>query len=235
MQAIILTGGFGTRLQAVVKSVPKTMADINGKPFLSFVLDYLSRFEVRTLVLCTGYLQEKIIEYFGDSCRGMKISYSKEENPLGTGGAIVNALKYIDKNQPIIVLNGDSFLKIDYKKLMDFHLEKKSDLTIALRKMKDCARYGSVEINNENLITEFKEKDKKSACEGLINGGVYVINPKIFSDFDLTESFSFEKDFMMKYLRELQPYGFVVDNYFIDIGIPDDYKKAQVELENFIK
>lgn len=229
MQAIILAGGFGTRLQSVVKDVPKPLADINGKPFLSYLLQNLQSYGITDVVISVGYLQEKIIEYFGDSFLGMKISYATEEKPLGTGGAILNSLKFIDKKKPVLVLNGDSFLQVDYQKLLTAH----KNFTMVLRKMDDCSRYGQVVVEG-NKIVEFKEKSSEKNS-GLINGGIYLLNPKIFEKFSLPESFSFESDFVMKHLQELELQAFIADEYFIDIGIPDDYKKAQNDLPQLIK
>lgn len=231
MQAIILAGGFGTRLQAVVKDVPKPMADISSKPFLAYLLSNLQSRGIKKLVISVGYLKEKIIEYFGDSYLGMKIDYALESKPLGTGGAIINSLKFVDENQPVIVLNGDSFLQVNYQKLVDIH---KQNLTIVLRKMDDCSRYGRVVFDENLVIRSFEEKsaEKKS---GFINGGIYVLDPGILKKFSLPEKFSFETDFLMKYLPELEPQAFTTDGYFIDIGIPDDYFKAQNELPRLIK
>jgi D,D-heptose 1,7-bisphosphate phosphatase len=229
MQAIILAGGLGTRLQAVVKDVPKPMADINGKPFLAHLLQYLQQYGFTDCCISTGYLQEKISTYFGDKYLGINVSYATEDRPLGTGGAIINSLKNCNKSAPIVVLNGDTFLKVDYKKLLEFHRTNNSQLTMVLRKMDDCSRYGAVEIDKNNCVISFKEKSSTS-FEGLINGGVYVIDPQIFSADNLPKQFSFEQDFLIQNLSNLQPYGFVADDYFIDIGIPEDYKRAQIEL-----
>ena len=117
MQAIILAGGFGTRLQQVVKDVPKPMADISGKPFLAHLLTNLQNQGFKKIVISVGYLKEKISEYFGDSYLGMEIFYAVEEKPLGTGGAIINSLKFIDSKKPFVVLNGDTFLQVNYKKV----------------------------------------------------------------------------------------------------------------------
>lgn len=234
MQAIILAGGFGTRLQAVVKDVPKPMADISSKPFLVYLLQHLKSCGITKVVISVGYLQEKIIEYFGNSYLDLEISYAKEDKPLGTGGAIVNSLKFIDKNQPCFVINGDSFLLIDYKKFFEFYQKKKSQLAIVLRKMNDCSRYGNVVFNDEYLITSFEEKSEQKKS-GFINGGIYLFDPKIFEKFPLPEKFSFEVDFLMKYLYEIQPQAFITDEYFIDIGIPADYQKAQDELPTLDK
>ena len=234
MQAIILAGGFGTRLQSVVKDVPKPMADISGLPFLAYLFTYLKNHNITDIVLSVGYLHQKIIDYFGNSYLGINIKYAIETEPLGTGGAIVNSLQFIDQNQPVIILNGDTFLQINYQKLIDFYDRNKSDLTIVLRNVEDSSRYGSVKIDDQNLIVNFVEKSiqKKS---GYINGGIYVLNPKIFSNYNLPKKFSFEQDFLCQYTVSIKPFGFVSEDYFIDIGIPEDYQKATVELPKLIK
>ncbi|MES2960918.1 MAG: D-glycero-beta-D-manno-heptose 1,7-bisphosphate 7-phosphatase [Pseudomonadota bacterium] len=231
MQAIILAGGFGTRLQSVVKDVPKPLADISGQPFLAYLLQNLKNYGVKKAVISVGYLQEKIIEYFGDSFLGIEIAYATEDKPLGTGGAIKNSLKFIDKNQPVIVLNGDSFLQVDYQKLLAAH---QKNPTLVLRKMDDCSRYGRVIFDDNFLITAFEEKSGETK-PGFINGGIYVLDPEIFDNYNLPESFSFEVDFLMKNLPQLEPQAFIADEYFIDIGIPDDYAKAQKDLPQLLK
>ncbi len=231
MQAIILAGGFGTRLQAVVKDVPKPLADISGKPFLAYLLQNLQNHGFKKIVISIGYLADKITEYFGNSYLGMEIFYAKENQPLGTGGAILNSLQFIDKNKPVVVLNGDTFLQIDYKNLLQQH---KTKLTLVLRKMDNCSRYGSVQFDENLVIKNFEEKSVEEKS-GFINGGVYVLDVQIFEKISLPQKFSFEADFLMKYLLELKPQAFLVDNYFIDIGIPDDYAKAQNELPNVVK
>ncbi len=238
MQAIILAGGFGTRLQSVVKDVPKPMADIKNLPFLSYLFTYLKNHNITDVVLSVGYLQQKIVDYFGNSYLGINIKYAIEIEPLGTGGAIVNSLKFVDQNQPVIVLNGDTFLQIDYKKLINFYVQKESDLTIVLRHLKDCSRYGSVKIDDKNHIVSFAEKNVKQDYaneSNLINGGIYVINPKLFAKYNLAKSFSFEQEFLSPNLKKINPSGFVVNDYFIDIGIPEDYQRAIDELPKIIK
>lgn len=235
MQSIILAGGFGTRLQSVVKDNPKPMAPIETLPFLAFIFIHLKKNNITDVVLSVGYLKEKIIDFFGESYLGIKIKYAIESEPLGTGGAILNSLQFIKKNQPVLILNGDTFLQIDYKKLFDFHHEKKSNLTIALRKVDNSDRYGSVQLDNKNLITNFVEKNISNNECNLINGGIYAINPQIFTNFNLPKKFSFENDFLCKYTNIIKPFGFISEDYFIDIGIPEDYRKANEELPKFIK
>lgn len=233
MQTIILAGGFGTRLQQVVKDVPKPMAEIDERPFLHYLITYLKKYNLVNLIISVGYKKEKIMSYFGENYLGSKIAYASEDQPLGTGGAIVNSLQHLDSNQPFMVINGDTFLKIDYQKLINFHLQNNADLTVVLRHMDDCSRYGNVVIDKQNLITNFEEKSstKKS---GYINGGIYIINPGLLDKMNLGQSFSFETDFLCKNVKKSKFCGFVADDYFIDIGVPNDYYRARLELYKII-
>lgn len=231
-EAIILAGGFGTRLQAVVNDVPKPMAPINRIPFLNYVFDYLKFYKIQHVVLSTGYLSEKIVEFYKDEFKGIKISYAKEETPLGTGGGIRNAMTKC-KTDDVLVLNGDSFFDVDIKVHYRNHIFKQADCTLALRKVNNAARYGTIQLGRLNRITAFKEKDNKE-IEGLINGGVYILNRAIYLNKTETDSaFSIEKDFYEKKIKELNIFGFEYNGYFIDIGIPEDYKKAQDDFKGF--
>lgn len=229
MQAIILAGGFGTRLQQTVKNTPKPMAPIGNKPFLFYLLSYLKKHHFTDVVFSVYYLKEQIEQYFGNNFLGLNIQYAIENEPLGTGGAIINSLKYTNKDKPLAILNGDTFLEIDYQKLIKNHQDSKSNLTIALNKVDNCSRYGVVQTDKKNLITEFKEKSNNQE-QGFINSGIYIINPKIFSNYDIKKKFSFETDFLVTFTKELKINSFKAKDYFIDIGIPEDYQKAQNEI-----
>lgn len=231
-EAIILAGGFGTRLQAVVSDVPKPMAPINNKPFLNYVFDYLKHYQIEHVVLSTGYLSEKITEYYKKEFNGIKISYAKEETPLGTGGGIRYAMEKC-KTDNVLVLNGDSFFEININAHYRNHVFKEADCTLALRKVDNAARYGTIKLGRLNRINAFKEKDNKEV-QGLINGGVYILNRKLYlNKTEANTAFSIEKDFYEKQISELQIFGFEYEGYFIDIGIPEDYKKAQDDFKNF--
>jgi D,D-heptose 1,7-bisphosphate phosphatase len=234
MQAIILAGGFGTRLQTIVKNTPKPMAPIDNRPFLFYLLSYLKKCGFKEVILSVGYLKEQIKESFGNEFFGLNIKYAFENEPLGTGGAIINSLEYVKTNEPLFVLNGDTFLELDYKKLIAHHNKRKSDFTIALNQMNDCSRYGMVKIDKHDVIVEFEEKSPQKQ-KGLINGGIYVINPKIFSNYNLEKRFSFETDFLTKFTRELKINAYKNECYFIDIGIPEDYHRAQKEIPAIVK
>jgi D-glycero-alpha-D-manno-heptose 1-phosphate guanylyltransferase len=227
MEAIILAGGFGTRLQSVLKDVPKPMAPIQNRPFLSYVLDYLLRWRIGRILLSVGYKHEVIRSYFGPAYNGMEIDYVVESKPLGTGGAIRQALKRA-QGSDVMVLNGDSFLNADLDSMAGFHAGHASLLTLAVKPMRNVDRYGTV-IVKDGRIVHFEEKTAKDF--GYINGGVYIVKRSIADHLErYNDPFSFESDFLARRTRELQPAAFICDEYFIDIGIPDDYKKAEQEL-----
>ena len=221
MQAIILAGGFGTRLQSVVKNCPKPMAPIHGKPFLAYLIEYLKLQGITRVVLSVHYLREQIEEFFKESYQGIEIRYAVEEQPLGTGGAIVHALKEIDSTKPVFILNGDTFLKLDYRAMYAEHQKSLPVLTMALRKIADCSRYGVVMTAGKE-ITAFGEQG--GAYPGLINAGVYLMDPMLFQKFPIGEQvFSFERDFLSSQINQLKSQAFIADDYFIDIGVPEDY------------
>lgn len=215
-EAIILCGGLGTRLRSVISDAPKPMAPIKNKPFLAFVLEYLKKQNISRVVLAVSYKYEIIQEYFGNSYLGMQILYSIEKEPLGTGGAILEALNLINSDS-CYVLNGDTFFDVNLDRLK---LDN-SDICVALKPMKNFDRYGSVDIDNNSYISAFNEK--KFTSNGLINGGVYLIKKNIFNSFNLPNKFSFEEFFQENFLI-FNAKATVFDDYFIDIGIPQDYK-----------
>jgi D-glycero-alpha-D-manno-heptose 1-phosphate guanylyltransferase len=230
--AIILVGGFGTRLKSVVPDVPKPMAPINNQPFLNYQLAYLEYFGIRNIVFSTGYLSEQINAYYKTQHNGLQVIYSHENTPLGTGGAIKLALKKI-ADEEILVLNGDSFFDVDLQAFYRLHKKNDSDTSLTLRKVNNASRYGNIEINMEGKIASFKEKNSQEK-PGLINGGIYIVNKKNFLDNSpTTDNFSIEKDFFEKQIHHLKIYGFNFNGYFIDIGIPEDYLKAQHDFKTF--
>lgn len=221
MQAIILAGGFGTRLKSVVSDVPKPMAPIADRPFLAYLLDELASQGFRKVILAVGYKKERIEEYFQHQYQGMEIVYSVETEPLGTGGCVSKAMSYADDDF-VFVLNGDTMFRIDFAEMAKLH-----HIAIACKKMKSFDRYGEVKIDR-GIVRSFSEK--KYVEEGYINGGIYYLPKRIFSKYVLPEKFSLEKDFLEKYISKLQISAYLSEDYFIDIGIPEDYERAQSEL-----
>lgn len=227
MEAIILAGGLGTRLRSVVPDLPKCMAPINGIPFISYLIDHLNKEGITNFVFSLGYKSEAFISLIEEKLPMKNFTVVIEDEPLGTGGAIKLACEKV-KNENVIALNGDSLFKVNLKALMNFHLTNKANCTLALKPMKNFDRYGSVEVDTSNKIKSFKEK--KFVEYGNINGGVYVINIPSFIKMSLVSKFSMEQDYLEKYTKEGNFNGFIQDNYFIDIGIPEDYARAQIEL-----
>lgn len=225
MEAIVLAGGFGTRLSHIVSDVPKPMATVNGHPFLKYIFDYLLKNGVTSTVLALGYKSEVVQRYFGYNYQDLKIEYSIEDTPLGTGGAIKKALDLCNK-EDVLIINGDTYFDVDLKKMKEFHRIKKSRLTIAVKPMINFDRYGTVVIEND-MVKKFDEK--KPTAIGKINGGTYLIKKEIFKAIDV-ESFSFEKIILESKIVDI--YTFESEGYFIDIGIPEDYYKAQEDFVN---
>lgn len=230
MEVIILAGGLGTRLRSVVSEVPKCMAPVAGKPFLWYLLKYLTRFEVSRVVLSVGYLREVIFKWVDEDKNEFpfEFDYAVEEEPLGTGGGIKLALDKIN-DERAFVLNGDTFFDVDLMQLYDAHMTGKKAITLALKPMRRFDRYGTVNLEpNTGTILSFNEK--QFCEEGLINGGVYVINKNERLFDGLGKKFSFETAVLEPQCSRHKLLGVVQDGYFIDIGIPEDYNRAQIEL-----
>ncbi len=225
MEAIVLAGGFGTRLQTLVNDVPKSMAPVNNKPFLEYLLNYLTGQGVKRVILAVGYKFETIQAYFGNQYHHLPITYAIETEPLGTGGAILNALKLAESEENI-VLNGDSMFRCDLQHLLQAHSAKKADITMALKFLEDSSRFGSVIIDEDHRIRGFLEKCA-GAIPGYVNGGVYLIRKRFMEEQGFPEKFSMERDCFEKFCATAAFYGYPSKGYFLDIGIPEDFLKAQ--------
>lgn len=230
MEAIVLAGGLGTRLRSMVNDVPKCMAPVAGKPFLWYLLTYLKHYNVDHVILSVGYLRECIYEWI-DTVRDefpFTIDYAVEEQPLGTGGGIRLALEQAHDDS-VFVVNGDTFFDVNLDILYDAHRIGHKPITLALKPMRHFDRYGRVDMNQATgTILAFCEK--KPCEEGLINGGVYVINRESDVFDHLPERFSFEQMVLEPQCARENLLGVVQNGYFIDIGIPEDYTRAQTEL-----
>ncbi len=226
-EAIVLAGGLGTRLKTAVPDVPKCMAAVNGRPFLSYIIDYYSAQGIEKFIFALGYKNEMIVSWIKQQYPALAAEYAIEKEPLGTGGAIQLALEKA-REKDLLILNGDTIFKVDLPEMSAFHERNSSACTLALKPMKDFERYGVVEINEEAQITDFKEK--KHYAEGLISGGVYILNAGRFRQQKRPAVFSFEKDYLERCYSFMPMYGCKQEGYFIDIGIPEDFEKAQVDL-----
>ena len=228
LEAIILVGGLGTRLKSVVPDRPKPLADIGGAPFLYYLMTSLGRAGVRSVVLAAGYKFD-LFNDFRDIELGVEnVEISVEESPLGTGGAIKKAFNLVQGSHAL-VLNGDSFFDVNYNEFCRFHKSLGNEISIACLKIADVSRYGSI-IYNRNVITGFSEKGKKGS--GYINGGIYLVNRSALGCMEEGQ-FSFES-----FLSIHAPDGnfgiYKHDGYFIDIGIPEDYQRANKEIPSMI-
>jgi D-glycero-alpha-D-manno-heptose 1-phosphate guanylyltransferase len=231
LEAIILAGGFGTRLQKVVSDVPKSMAMINDKPFLEYLLNFLTGQGIGKVILSVGYKQEMIREHFKDRFKQLSISYAIEDDPLGTGGGILNAFDQVEGDLAF-AMNGDSMFRIDLPAMQHLHETSGADITMALRFLEDTSRFGTVQVNADKRVTGFTEKDPDSEA-GYINGGIYLITRKFFSLHSFGKKFSIEKDCFEKCYKESRIYGYPAKGYFLDIGIPEDYMTAQDDFKRF--
>jgi D-glycero-alpha-D-manno-heptose 1-phosphate guanylyltransferase len=203
------------------------MAPILAKPFIGYLLDYLKQQGIERYIFSLGYKHDVIEQYLDTQYANIHKIYSVEETPLGTGGAIRLAAGKA-KADNVLVLNGDTFFRVDVSRLSDFHNQYNADCTLSLKPMIDFDRYGMVEIGADNRVHAFHEKQFYK--EGLVNGGAYALNVNNFLSEQLPEKFSFEKDYLEALHDERRMHGMIQDSYFIDIGIPSDFEKAQTEL-----
>ncbi len=231
--AIVLAGGLGTRLRSVISDMPKPMAPVCDRPFLHYIFQYLQKQGIKDIVLSVGYKWEMIQEYFGDSYMGINVRYAVEYEPLGTGGGIAQAMAMTCSDS--FVLNGDTFFDVDLAAFYSFYQKSHAEIVLALKRMYHFDRYGTVEIGNGNRVLQFHEKQFRH--EGLINGGVYILNKDLFrkvgeiEETSLPQKFSFEKDVLEKHLIHLRYHAQEFNGYFIDIGIPEDYQRAQTDFK----
>jgi D-glycero-alpha-D-manno-heptose 1-phosphate guanylyltransferase len=225
MEAIVLAGGFGTRLRHIVPDLPKPMAPVSGRPFLEILMAALAARGFRRLVLSLGYMAEKVVDYFGDRFAGMDLVYEIERTPLGTGGALRCALGRCGSDH-VFVLNGDTYLDLEAGEVEAQWQRERVPIIIAAE-VPDTSRYGRLSTAGKR-VTGFV--DKGSAGTGLINAGCYVFPTDIGRQFPAAEAFSLENDFLAKSMMRIPFHFFVCRGRFIDIGVPEDYARAQSEL-----
>jgi NDP-sugar pyrophosphorylase family protein len=227
LQALILAGGIGSRLGALVEHSPKPFLSVGGNPFLQKIVERLINQGITDVIFCLGYKPTKIMDFFGDGSKWeMRFSYVLEENLMGTGGAIRGALHLID-GPDILVLNGDSFCYFDVYGIMKRHVESQSKATLTLLTVEEPDRFGLVEFNDKNEIVSFVEKDETNRVTSFINAGVYVLSKQLIIDINPSKPISLEKEIFTSYLNDPM-YSFVLnDNRFIDIGTPESLAVAE--------
>lgn len=233
MECIVLAGGLGTRLQGVIGDYPKCMAPVNDKPFLHYVFKYLEQHSCTRVILSLGYKYKAVLEWLETQKLPFDIDYTIEHTPLGTGGGI-NLAMWRVKEDEVFVLNGDTMFNADLGMMAAFHRNKKAETTLALKGMQNFDRYGVVNTDDAtSAITMFEEK--KYHEHGWINGGIYLINKAALMDRNLPIRYSFEKDYLEAFVSEGKFYGFKSADYFIDIGIPADYERAQEDFKTLFR
>ena len=227
---LLLVGGLGTRLRPVLSDKPKPLAPIAGVPFLELLILQLRSQGLRRLVMCSGFHADQIKQEFGDGRKwDLSIEYSEETQPLGTAGAIKLAERFVPPASEFVVMNGDSFLEVDFGRLLRVHQEHGGLATIAVRRVPDAARYGAVHIGADNRVVRFSEKMGIPEA-GVINGGVYIFNREVLQRISEGPC-SLEKDVLPNLLSH-GVFALEQNGMFIDIGTPEDYLRAQALYES---
>jgi NDP-sugar pyrophosphorylase family protein len=243
IDVVILCGGRGERLQSVVNDRPKILAEINGRPFLDILIDYVANFGFKRFILCIGYMGDAIKRHFTvdyprkSAFKTIRVNpryiFSEEKKPLGTAGAIKNAQPFI-KSNPFLVINGDSICQLNLNEFIDFHISKKSSFSIVLVKTKRNDDYGVVKLGPSQEVIRFDEKTKARRND-LINTGIYLFEGGLFSLIPVNKNFSLEYDLFPRIINH-RFYGYVIEEELIDIGTPERYKKAKdiLHTNNFL-
>lgn len=233
--ALILAGGLGTRLRAAYAAGPKSMAPIAGRPFLDYLLRWLRSAGVQEVILCVGYKRSHIQRCVGKGRKwGLRVTYSIEKELLGTGGAVKKAARLI-RGKTVFVVNGDTFVNVDLKTMARFHRNRRALATLAVVKVPDHGRYGSLYLNTNGRVTAFLEKverDPRSKEVRMqpINAGVYVLEKRLLNNIGARRPMSLEKNVFPELIATKKVYGLLKNAYFIDIGVPEDLRRAQIEL-----
>jgi len=217
--AILLVGGLGTRLRSVVSDRPKPMADIQGKPFLEYLVKRLIDQGFDEIIMCVSYMKENIINYF-TTHYDKYVRFAVEDEPLGTAGALRNAERMFSSANKILVLNGDTIVDMDYRDLVSFHDKNQADVTLTLTKG-DSAKYGRVKMRDIRIV-DFAEKSGEPT--GLISAGVYVIETSALKEIPEKRIFSLEKEFLPSILNTKRVFGYVIEQSFVDMGEPATYE-----------
>lgn len=222
-QAVILAGGLGTRLRPVLSERPKAMAEFNGRPFLEHQLDLLKAGGMQDVLLCVGYMAEAISGYFGDGAQwGLRIRYSVDPSPLGTGGALKLAEPLLDET--FLLLNGDTFLSCDLSALEEHHRVNQADVTLAVSRADDASGYGSVEVGADGRATGFREK-AVGAYPGYVNAGLYVMSKSLLADVPANRPVSLERDLLNEWVHTRRVFTLQLEGPFVDIGTPEGYEQ----------
>lgn len=226
----ILAGGFGTRLQSKVMGKQKVLAEVRKHPFLEYILRQLDQANFKNIVLCTGYSSDQVEKTFGGRYKNLRLYYSPEQMPLGTAGSLRKAFPLLN-SETILVMNGDSFCEVDFKKFWQFHLNKNSNVSLVLSSVPDITRFGTVKLGEDDNIVGFQEK-KEVSGPGLVSAGIYLINKTLIAEIPKDQEISLEKEVFPKWIGK-GFYGYRNNNSFIDIGTPESYDQAEKFFANY--
>jgi D-glycero-alpha-D-manno-heptose 1-phosphate guanylyltransferase len=228
-EAVILAGGLGTRIRRVVPDRPKVIAEINGRPFLTFLLDQLLAAEIASVTLCVGYKSEQVNAVIGRQYHSLNVSYSEEKVPLGTGGALRLAAESL-ATEWILVMNGDSFIECDLSEYVRWHFANERSASLVMTKVPDVCRYGSLELDPNQRIIAFREKGQKQMAQVCINAGIYLIPRSVILKQRAGVSFSLEHELIPELLIS-GLYGYDYAGRFVDIGTEKSFEEAQYFFE----
>jgi NDP-sugar pyrophosphorylase family protein len=219
----ILAGGLGTRLRPALSDRPKALAEVGGRPFVTYLLDQVLYYGFRTVVLCTGYMGEQIADRLGDRYGELRLLHSMESTPLGTGGSLRLALPLL-RSDVVLVMNGDSFCDVHLREFLKQHAERRSLGSIVLAEVPDTSRFGRLHVDTDNRVMSFVEKEKDHAgVAGLVNAGIYLFNTRLLKMPGNVGPVSLEKDLLPAWVIS-GLYGYVARGVFIDIGVPEAYR-----------
>jgi NDP-sugar pyrophosphorylase family protein len=223
--AAILAGGLGTRLRSCIADRPKVLAPVRGRPYLSYLLEQLADVGVRHVVLLTGYLANKVHSTFGDSYADMRLTYSEEPSPLGTAGALRQALPHL-LSPTVPLLNGDSYCETSLADFWEAHHRKFADVSLVLARREDCSRFGRVQTAADGRVSCFEEK-KQAGGAGWINAGIYLIQRAAIEEIPLGQPLSLERDLFPEWIDRKRFWSFANAGRFLDIGTPESYAQAE--------
>lgn len=221
----VLAGGLGNRLRSAVADRPKVLAPIRERPFLAYLLDRLSACGLRYVVLCTGYMGDQVRSTFGESYRGVRLAYSHEPVPLGTGGALRRAQPLLESD-PVLVMNGDSFCDANLKALWEWHRARRSLGTLLLTRVPNAGRYGLVHVKADGTISQFSEKAADSP--GLVSAGIYLLSRQLIEGIPEGRSVSLEREVFPRWAGCGLLFAYPTEARFVDIGTPEDYGGAEL-------
>lgn len=228
MECIVLAGGLGTRLKGIIGEIPKCMAVVAGQPILYHLFQYLTAQKCSRVILSLGYKHELVSNWLIATDWEFDIQTVIETEALGTGGGIQLAMRAA-KNNDVCVINGDTMFDVPLQEMMQFHLSKNAECTLALKKLEHFERYGVVHAGQDENIVSFEEKKYQES--GTINGGIYIINRAKFLARSLPEKFSFEQNYLEHFVGQKQFFAYKSEAYFIDIGVPEDFAQAQIDFK----